>query len=309
MRFVIASTLLLAGGLAFGLIGYALNLKKSHSTFSLNPANLKSWWQEMWGANALQGQFAMLYLGMSIMILDMVMGNKVNFDQFKTFSQVLIILPLILPAAGIDTQSEGMAKWILTFGTSFVFGGYPAFAIGAKLGLCDPKDGIGSVYVMCIVFMVIAMYWSFFHVGHLSRFYLFFEYNVFKDPSTPPAVHTLMLSLIYESNPSLVRQMLRSIHQRDMDGLLGPNWCTGEVSEDSPWAQMTATVMTHTEGWRPSRRGLKLLFIEKAHLELMKWAIDILKLVDDHHYKDIVPDDYREPMKTVLTSAQQHTNQ
>ncbi|MCX6722742.1 MAG: hypothetical protein NT094_01580, partial [Candidatus Staskawiczbacteria bacterium] len=308
MKLLMSSVILSGGGVGLALCGYVMHCRKTSSRI-FSTDSVKSWWSNLWGANALQGQFFMLYIGMSMMMTDLVMGNKVNFDQFKTFSSILSFLPLILPAAGIDIHSEGTAKWILTFGTSLVFGGYPAFAIA---GLChigdtgDPTTRISSISVTVTAFMVIGMYWSFFHVGHLSRFYLFFEYNVFKDPSTPPAIHTLMLGLIYESNPSMVRQMLRSIHQRDMDGLFGPKWCTGEIEENSLWAQMVNTVMLHTKDWRDARRGQKLLFIQKAHLDMMDWAINIVKLVEDDRYTKGMAKNYITAMQDVLARARDY---
>jgi len=309
---LISSTLLLGGGLLLAIIGYILRWRKAvkagagYPFFSLQ--GLKDWWADMWGANALQGQFGMLYIGMATLITDLVLGNKINFDQFKTFSQVLIFLPLILPAAGIDARAEGFAKWVLTFGTSFVFGGYPGFLVAGIFHLGDQASTISSISVACSAVMTIGMYWSFFHVGHLSRFYLFFEYNVFKDPTTPPAVHTLMLTLIYECNPSLVRQMLRHIHRRDIEGLMGPLWYDGVVAADSLWAQMVTTVMGHTEGWSDTRKGQQLLFIHKAHLEMIKWAQDTLRLVEEGHYQKCVPDTFLSQLKEVLGKIRQYVD-
>ncbi|MFA5021909.1 MAG: hypothetical protein WC508_02435 [Patescibacteria group bacterium] len=244
--------------------------KTGVSVFALR--TWRSWWQDAWGANAIQGQIITACLGMSLVIVDAEIGNTINFDQYKTFSQVLVILPLLLPAAGLCTNSEGFGKFVLTFGTSLIFGGYPGFMIKGLIGLGHDANNISSFSVAAAAVTMIAMYWCFFQIGHLSRFFLYMCTNIFRPSDFPKSASKVIWMLIFVFQGSLARSVLSTYPVSNWELLFGPQWYTGDVDKESLWRKVEVALLDFTADWSEERRILWRTDLDTAHRDILEYA-------------------------------------
>ncbi|MFA6255515.1 MAG: hypothetical protein WC675_05875 [Patescibacteria group bacterium] len=266
-----------------------------------------SFWLDSWGANALRGQYITACVGASLVIVDSEMGNTINFDQYKTFSQVLIILPLILPAAGLCAMSEGFGKFVLTFGTSLIFGGYPGFMIKGLIGLGDDPNKISSLSVAVAAVTMIIMYWSFFQIGHLSRFFLYMCTNIFRPADFPKSASKVIWMLVFAAHGSLSRTTLTAYPASDWVALFGKYWYMGKLSADSLWRKIEAVI-----GGRMGKLVVSQLFkridLETAHIELLDYIRGTIKkaLADRKYEGAIGRKSNRRQLEKWLTSLNEY---
>lgn len=251
---------------------------------------IRATWKGMWGANALQGQIFMISVGAAIVILDALIGNTINFDAYSKMATFLLILPLMLPALGIDVAKEGFAKFVLTFGTSFVFGGLPGLLVVNALKL-DKTGGtkvLSSFSVTAAVALVIVMFLCYFQVGHLSRDFLYRTFNALKNPTVPPKLHYLLQALIFNCRGCAVRPIMEKLPARDLDALIGPLWYQGVVDPNSLWAQMVCELEQMSKDWTLMNKLLLQATVREALIEVVVWGGKHLELLLTPPYADIV---------------------
>ncbi len=155
--------------------------------------------------NGTAGHFWMGIIGLAIAVGESFFGFFPDPQSLLVLAGVVIFATLLIPAGGIDRETEIDVLIIMTFGTSGVFGATIGAMVTSVKGVSPQLLTPSMAWSMVLVILVCKSYWK---CGYLSREHLA---RVFSSVKVPDAVTHLIAFLERHKFHVRVRDLRRAI--------------------------------------------------------------------------------------------------
>lgn len=222
---------------------------------------------QAWGANALVGHIMMLVWGMFLSAIDIYYISFLpDFGRLAALAAFVLFPPLLLAAKGRDTVNEKVQSFFLTFITSSVFGIFAGSMINpiwmSWLGWWKGELDF-SFSVAWALFAAIAVSWSYWSMGQMSRVYL--RDLMAQFGSCPEHTGRLIACLDTLGQQDLGRELLEGLLEYRFPSLML------EAGSDSVMSKIKTT-LEDLAGKNDVQKTVWVALVEEADKEVADWT-------------------------------------